>query len=330
MRYGVWMSEATVAIAYDGSALRDGAMDVRDLAPALLAAGQLIDAANTVLNGDSAHVRVQVKATDTGSFEIHLQVVQSLGEQLVTMLTGPGVTAAATLATIVFGTPIFAGLIAVIRRCRGRKPIRIEKVSDETVRLHLEDEVMEIPMRLLRLYQDLPVRVAAQKLIEDPLKKEGIDTFEVRENKKAFVTVEKTEAAFFAKPEMPEEILLDAVRRSAYSIVSLAFKEDNKWRLNDGSNPISVSMEDIDFLAKVDANQVSFSKGDILICDVRVVQKRTDQGLKTDYTVVKVADHRPGIRQLPLPLEGGAIGSFTNPPVASPPSPTPPGTPAKK
>jgi hypothetical protein len=159
---------------------------------------------------------------------------------------------------------------------------------------------------LLRLYQNLPVRVAAQKLIEQPLQKEGIESFEVRQDRTKIVTVEKSEGEYFARPEMPDETLIDEVRRSAYSILSLAFKEDNKWRLNDGSNAINVSIEDDDFLRRVDNNQIAFAKGDLLICDVRVTQKRTDTGLRTEYTVVRVADHRPAVRQLPLGLDDDA------------------------
>ena len=66
------MSKETFTIAYDGPALQDGAMEVRDLAPALLALGQLLDAANATLNGDAAKIKLQVKATGTGSFEIAL------------------------------------------------------------------------------------------------------------------------------------------------------------------------------------------------------------------------------------------------------------------
>jgi hypothetical protein len=62
------MSSATITIAYDGPALRYHAMDVRDLAPAMLGVGQLFDAANSALNGENARVRVQVvqKQTDGG------------------------------------------------------------------------------------------------------------------------------------------------------------------------------------------------------------------------------------------------------------------------
>lgn len=170
------------------------------------------------------------------------------------------------------------------------------------VRITVGDTHIDIPVALLRLYQDVPVRAAAQKVIEEPLKQEGIDSFEVRESGKVLVKVEKNEALYFAKPHIPDSTLVDDTRRSAFSIISLAFKEDNKWRLNDGTNAISATIEDADFLSKVDANQVSFSKGDILICDVRVVQKQTDIGLKTEYTVIRVIEHRTGARQLPLPF----------------------------
>jgi hypothetical protein len=53
-------------------------------------------------------------------------------------------------------------------------------------------------------------------------------------------------------------------------------------------------------LQKVDSNQIAFAKGDILICDVKITQKRTSDGLKTEYVVEKVVEHRPAWRQLPL------------------------------
>jgi hypothetical protein len=297
------MSHASLTIAYDGPALRDHAMDVRDLAPAMLGLGQLFDAANTALNGDSARVRVQVKATEPGCFQITFEVIQTISDHLVSFLIGPQVTAAANLVGLLIGGSAgVAGLLQFIKRTKGNKVEKVDPLPDNMVRITIADVVIEIPVALLRLYQDVAVRTATQKLIEEPLKKEGIDSFEVRTDHEVRVRVTKDEAASFAKPQIADAILVDDTRRSAFSIISLAFKEDNKWRLNDGTNAISATIEDADFLAKVDANQIAFSKGDILICDVRVVQKQTDIGLRTDYTVMRVVEHRPGIRQLPLPL----------------------------
>ncbi len=277
-------------------------MDVRDLAPALLAAGQLVDAANSVLNDESVRVSVHVKATGVGSFEITLQVVQSLSDHLISLLTSPAPTAASTLATLIFGTPAATGLVWLIKKCKGKSPSKVDKVSDETVRIMVDGTTIEIPLRLLQLYQDVQVRVAAQRLVEAPLQKDGIDSFEVRENRVTVVRIEKAEGVFFAKPNVPDETLVDDVRRSAYSIISLAFKEDNKWRLHDGINVISASIADIEFLEKVDNNQIAFAKGDILVCEARVTQKQTEQGLRTEYTVEKVLEHRSAARQLPLPF----------------------------
>jgi hypothetical protein len=95
------MSRATFGLGYDGPALRDGTMDVRDLAPALLAVGQLFDAANRNLNGDAATVGVHVRATGEGSFEVFLEVVQTYGRQLVTIFSGDEVTAAVQLRDLI-------------------------------------------------------------------------------------------------------------------------------------------------------------------------------------------------------------------------------------
>jgi plasmid rolling circle replication initiator protein Rep len=62
-------------------------------------------------------------------------------------------------------------------------------------------------------------------------------------------------------------------------------------------------MNDPVFSNRVDLNQVAFAKGDILLCDARVTQKRTAEGLKTEYVVEQVVEHRPAVRQLPLPLD---------------------------
>jgi hypothetical protein len=299
------MSRATFTIAYDGPALSDHSMDVRDLAPAMLALGQLCDAANAVLNGSASKIKVHVVATSPGSFEIGFEIIQSYYQQALSLLTGPEVTAVANLKALIFGGTIMGmpTLLDLIKKLRGRTPSKTIPLPDDMVRITIGDQTMDIPLALLRLYQDLPVRTAVQKVVEEPLKKDGFTSFEVREGKNVTIKIDEAEATYFAKPEIADDTLIDTVRTSAFSIISLAFKEDNKWRLNDGTNSISANIEDKDFLTRVDNNQVSFSKGDILICEVRVIQKQTEQGLKTDYTIIRVVEHRPAARQIPLPFE---------------------------
>ena len=82
------MSRETFAIAYAGAALDGGAMDVRDLAPALLALGQLLDAANLNLNGKTSETKLQVTATSAGSFQIAFELVQSWTAQVLHFFAG--------------------------------------------------------------------------------------------------------------------------------------------------------------------------------------------------------------------------------------------------
>lgn len=63
------MSEATFKVKYDGPALAQHAMDVRDLAPTLLSTGDICRDANRQVNGDSSKVDVLINPeADQGSF----------------------------------------------------------------------------------------------------------------------------------------------------------------------------------------------------------------------------------------------------------------------
>lgn len=297
------MSREQFSIVYDGDALRGGVMDVRDLAPALMALGQMFDAANKNLNGDTAHIKLQVRATEIGSFEILFELVQNWSSQVLHFFAGPEVSGATNLLTCILGGSTgVSSLIWLVKKLKGRNPERIERQPNDVMRLIIGDEHYDVPNEILRLFQDIAVRDAMQKVVQEPLFKSGIDTFSVKKEGVLIQSVPKTEAEYFSKPSLPDETLVDAIRRSAFSIVSLTFKEDNKWRLFDGNTQISATIADEDFIRRVDNNQVSFSKGDILLCDVRITQRRTSDGLKSDYVVEHVVEHRPATRQLPLPL----------------------------
>lgn len=135
-----------------------------------------------------------------------------------------------------------------------------------------------------------------------------METFEVRQDGSPVQAVSRQESEYFSRPEIPDEVLVEDTRTAAFSIVSLAFKEDNKWRLHDGNASISALITDQGFLYKVDTNQIPFAKGDVLICEVRMTQARGGNGLRTEYVVQRVLEHKPAWRQMGLRLESDDEG----------------------
>lgn len=294
------LSRADFTLTYDGPALQNHEMDVRDLAPAMLAVGELFDAMNMLLNGEAAEVQVKVRAHQPGCFSVIFDIIQGWRDGAMALLSGDLVTAALNLKELLISGTC---LVWWIRTYRGRSPDRVEKLSGNMIRIFYDGESFDVPLALLRLYQDLAVRTALEKVVYRPLQNEGIDVVEFGDRLLPSQRVTEAESESFKAPEIPERVLVSDTREAAFSILSLAFKEDNKWRLHDGSSSVSATIEDEDFLRRVNHNQIRFAKGDVLICEVEFTQKQTAKGLVTENIVKHVKRHIPAPRQLDLLIE---------------------------
>ncbi len=83
-------------------------------------------------------------------------------------------------------------------------------------------------------------------------------------------------------------------------ISSVVFTEGHKWQLNDGLQVFWASVEDQDFLRRVETGTEVFRKGDMLRCRMRTVQSRRGAALHAERQVIEVIEHIPGPTQLSL------------------------------
>ena len=300
--------DARFTLIFEGPAVDNGEIDVRDLAPSLLSLGELIQAANAAINGGRAKVAVKLHATRAGSFEVDMTMVQSLAEQaglLLDQLAGhkDGFAAAKDLAEIVFKATagvgvVGGGFLALIKWLRNRKPDRIEAKGGDTL-IHIGDSYFVTNQQAVTLAENLEVRGQAKRLVS-VLQSEGIDRISTRANGEN-LTIDKKEAAYFEIPGGEDETLEDTERHMYLQIDSLSFKEGNKWKVTDGGEPFNAVIEDAEFLNRIAKGEASFSKTDYLHCVVHERQVRTNRGqLRKELTIVKVLEHKLGARQLKL------------------------------
>lgn len=104
------VAHVRTTIRFDGPALAGHEMDVQDLAPALLALADIIQAANRKFNGDAVSIRVLVDAdVEQQCFQLDLSLVQSVLDQAKGLFADDDVKTAMDIAAfvgLVVGVPV--------------------------------------------------------------------------------------------------------------------------------------------------------------------------------------------------------------------------------
>ena len=304
----------TIELAYDGEALRSGSMDVRDLAPALLAVGELCEKSNLVLNGNRAQITVRVQADfKTGSFDVVLLLHQTCIEVAKEIFThSEQISTVADLVEIigfVGGTAAGTGisLFKLIKWLKGKKPNKTELLPNGDTRifidnsLHVEENHIDVSANVVSLFNNEDVRKAALGIVR-PLERNGIDKLKLRSASPDVEIIEKEDYSAFMAVLDPdfEELILENEREAALTVVKPSFDENLRWTFSEGEARFGAIMEDQEFLRKLDNREISFTKGDVLVVKLFTKSYQIKNGLRTDNVVRKVLQVRPAPRQMIL------------------------------
>ena len=291
------------SVAYGGPTHLDGEREA--VTAAFRALTELFEAANRSLNGKDIKVALEREDMKPGSLKVSLEMTRNdsndsndskIARPVEFLLRGEAADAR-RLRKLVLGE---RGLLWLLKMLKGCVPDKTEKnyriQGSELVTIG--NESFEVRAELLKLYRDMKVRTALEELIDKFLKLEHVENFEARcedgppEPSEPAQTVAKSESEYFSLPKGPDgETVLEPVRQTPLRVVSPSFEGNHKWRFKDGDTLIEATVADRDFLRRVDSNEVSFAKGDVLVCRVKTVRKRADR--KHEYVVESVADIVP-------------------------------------
>lgn len=285
------MAETDFTVIYDGPALADGRIAVRDLAPALLALGEVFTEASRTLYADRQPPALEIEATGEGSFEIHLILAADAWDRFVDLFGSDGLQALKDLKELLIGSSL--GLFGLIQLLRGRRvPKEVEPGSQPgSVRFTIDNVSYEAPEAVVSLARSFSMRRKIRSVVE-PLESGTIERVEFRYDEQVTVSIGADEAQSFEIPEPDEEVTNQQVMPMTLSLAQVAFRPGNKWRLSDGERVFWVTIADESFLGRVERNEETFGASDLLRCRVRIDQwERDDGSLHTEHTVEEVVDH---------------------------------------
>lgn len=299
-----------IHIAYCGAAVDNGYMDVKDLAPALLAFGDLVREANKIANADASNITVYVDSNfQQGSFEITLDAVQTIGEQIRNLFFS---NQTYTLREVLDVLGLAAGLtganvLELIRWLQNRKVTKVERLEDDKARIYSKEEYYDISVLGFNIFRSVKARENIEKLIS-PLKTEGISRFEVRHSNGEKQCIKEDEVAFYAVPTEENQIeTVETTQKCVVSVVSVNFENGLKWRFSmDSLNTFKIYaiVQDEDFYKQVEDGKIAFYKGMSLLVDLRIKQILSSTGhLKTEYFVLKVHRIIDSSKQMSLDFE---------------------------
>ncbi len=294
---------AKFTIVYNGPELYN--MDVRELGPALLSIGNLIQECDNIINGTNES-KLEVKVDSSfrrGSFKIdfyitkvndQLSLIQNLEtyKNLKEILIMIGLIGGAS--SVVLGS-----VLHFMRWLKGQRIENKETIDEDEDTLVVKrsnGEKVKVAITIFSLVSNPNVTVSIGNIINSPLSREGITSVHTEdENGELQFKVEKDERESFKRLILKQEIFReDIIEETHLSIIQIRFKKgikDQRWVFNRGGNNIWATIKDVEFLKKVDINEELFAKNSRLLVKLLERELLINGESKIEYEILKVHEH---------------------------------------
>ena len=286
-----------VQLTFSGEALENREIDIEDLSIALAGFNRLVRRANQILNHDQQKILIKVKSSfETGSFKINISLVQDITQKIISLFQAESVQSILSVAGII---AIIVKLLDLCRFLLAQIPDKIIEEDDGLFKVYKGKKYIKTEKKVLALYKDDKLRKALKQQTSI-LEKPGIDESSLAQVKgkkyQNFYTIKKSEVPYFNLPAAPSNekpLGKNIIEEITIQIIKVAFEENQKWTVDDGTSRFSVILNDPNFLQKIKSNEVQFAQGDLFKVKLKKSQyQNKDTGkLRTDHSIEKVIEH---------------------------------------
>lgn len=312
------MSEKSFKFIFDGPAFAEHQIDVADLAPALLALGNIVKRANEAINNNRAEARLMIKATAEGSFDAILSIDVSFLSAVVDMVdhaTGhrERIATAKELTDLLInvgkitgGTVAsgLAGYFFVLKKLRRNRPEEIKANKDGTTTIVAGGNTIIVDNRTIILLEDSATREATEEFGKKLDRIPGLSHVRFSDDDPdPEVVLAKGDLQFLRIPEPLDEEPVEATseRKVWLKIVTAPFRDGYVWRFTDGGEKsFTATVTDEEFFKKVANGDIALSANDKLLCLIIEKQSLNGDSLSKEIEIARVLEYFPGHKQMRL------------------------------
>lgn len=299
------MSRESLGLKYTGFALEAGLMDVRDLAPALLAFGDLCEQANYEVNGTQTRASVQIKGVAPGSFTIIFVVSVTPLAAVATLLglkfaTDPLGTAKEVLDLVKSGIDLVKTVIG-----KDGKIVSATQIADGITQLTIvhtgtiEQKVThDISDRLYSYISRRSVQRDYRDMVA-PLKSEGIDGLKLQEGGAVVESITTDDIATFDAlpallPNEREELKEQTSTIDKWlTVVTISSDGRSNWRLTDGKKSYSVKVDNHALLEAAKEGRSGIEPGFTVLAKIQTVTRWVSGEPDTENHLLAILDRKP-------------------------------------
>ena len=282
-------SNTNLFLKYQGVAVDNGSMDAYKTAASIFAFTEFIQKSGRIYFGNKAKMKIEVKAFKHGSFAIEFGF-DLLGILATLFSLGLSVSDFVETLKLVFDFYKFTG---------GEEPKSTANIDGDQIQVtNCNGDVRIFNHVTINIASNEEVNKALDACFVQPLNEEGIDTAVLMNSKNEVIAgVDQSNKDYFKVPNVETIESSNDVKKLLFIEAPNLIKLENKWKMNDGINSFSVSIEDAKFLEKVNHGIERFGVGDSLLVTMREEQVRTGSHYSIKRTILEVLEHREGCSQ---------------------------------